>query len=106
MQSNSEKKTMPSAKISAPEKEDQTELAEKVITQSYKTKTVDLTREQQELRIEYLHQRIGSDVGVFKELYKHGGVDIRNFFIKKQFSEIYALKDNTIEEKLSELRSE
>ena len=45
MQSNSEQKTMPSAKISAPEKEDQTELAEKVITQSYKTKTVDLTRE-------------------------------------------------------------
>ena len=63
--------------------------------------------EQQRLRVSRLKELVGSDVNVFKELYKvRGGLDIRNLFDGEKFSEQYAYKDLEMENKLEKINSE
>ena len=55
------------------------------IFQDYKTKSHEITKEQQLLRVKALHSEIGRDIDVFKDLYQKGNIDIRNFFEPKKF---------------------
>ena len=43
---------------------------------------------------------------VFKELYQRANIDIRNFFDKKKFDEVYAYRDVNKEDKLLGFRKE
>ena len=52
------------------------------------------------LRVNRLKDLVGKDVNVFKELYKRGGLDIRNLFDGEKFSEQYAYRDLEMENKL------
>ena len=79
---------------------------QQILTQNYKTKTSDITSEQQMLRIEYLKSVLQNDYAWHKFQKRTRMKDLRSplFYTQSaKFNEIYSLRDDENEIKLRQI---